>query len=135
MNRKPIGLLILLCALMCVISVSAYMFGVTVTLESTTPVAEQIEMLKGYIAQLPQRQQDEWFRELDMLSADRKTVYSLMALDAGADTVYITESGQKYHRTNSCSGLRNSKSISAVTKEVAVEMGRTPCKICYSHGD
>ncbi len=43
------------------------------------------------------------------------------------DTVYITRTGSKYHRTN-CSYLRKSKT--AITREEAIERGYEPCKRC-----
>lgn len=52
--------------------------------------------------------------------------------DKMEETVYITKSGKAYHKTESCSGLRSSKSISAVTLEEAISMGRKPCSVCYS---
>ena len=51
-----------------------------------------------------------------------------------SDNVYIC-SGPKsttYHRYSNCNGLtRCSTSISKISKEKAVNIGRRPCKICY----
>ena len=47
------------------------------------------------------------------------------------DTVYITKSGKAYHKSESCSGLSRSKSITQVTLAEAKELGRKPCSICY----
>lgn len=46
-------------------------------------------------------------------------------------TVYTTKTGTKYHRTSSCSGLRNAKSVFTSTKSAAEKRGLTPCSICY----
>ena len=45
----------------------------------------------------------------------------------GSTTVYITETGQKYHRGN-CSYLRQSKI--SITLSDATAMGYTPCSRC-----
>lgn len=42
--------------------------------------------------------------------------------------VWIPKSGTKYHKTSTCSGMRNP---SQVTKEYAESMGYTPCSKCY----
>ena len=48
-----------------------------------------------------------------------------------SSTVYITKTGKKYHKTKSCSGLRNAKSIQSSTLTDAKNKGLEPCKICY----
>ena len=48
--------------------------------------------------------------------------------------VYICTGPQskRYHKTSSCSGLRNcSGQVKKVTLVEAKKMNRTPCKICY----
>lgn len=42
--------------------------------------------------------------------------------------VWVPQSGSKYHRTSSCSGM---KAPSQVTKAEAESRGYTPCKRCY----
>lgn len=61
----------------------------------------------------------------------KNTAESKASNSSAEETVYITKSGKAYHKSESCSGLRSSKNISAVTLEEAVEMGRKPCSICY----
>ena len=48
--------------------------------------------------------------------------------DTSSETVYITETGSKYHLEN-CSSLKNSDIIS-ITVDEAVEEGYKPCSIC-----
>lgn len=42
--------------------------------------------------------------------------------------VWISDSGQKYHRNSGCSNMKNP---TQVTKSEAEAGGRTPCKKCY----
>lgn len=46
-------------------------------------------------------------------------------------TVYVTETGSKYHSTESCSGLSNANSVSEVSLSTAESWGLEPCSICY----
>lgn len=45
-----------------------------------------------------------------------------------SDSVWIPQSGSKYHRTASCSGMKNP---SEVSKSQAISWGYEPCKKCY----
>ncbi len=46
------------------------------------------------------------------------------------DTVYITPSGNAYHRTKDCASLKNSKTI--LTRTLSQVSGsHSPCKLCY----
>ena len=114
---------------------SAVAAGISLTLKSSMPVEEQAAALEEYIAKLPEDQRQAWFDELDALANDRKTVYSLMEQDAEEDIVFIADTGKRYHQDKNCRGLNSARNISAVTKEVALAMDRTPCKICYPNGD
>lgn len=54
-------------------------------------------------------------------------------LSTNDNTVYICtgNSSKKYHANSKCRGLGGCKgSIKAISKEEAIKMGRTPCKIC-----
>lgn len=53
------------------------------------------------------------------------------SLAANGETVYITNSGKKYH-SSGCSKLRNSKI--AISIEDAMRRGYQPCKLCRSEG-
>ena len=52
---------------------------------------------------------------------------------AGSDTVYITETGAKYHR-RSCSTLSRSKNLTALTIDQAIARGKGACKVCKPGG-
>lgn len=125
----------LLVFILCAVAVSAAALSISVKLESSTPVGEQVAALEEYIAQLPENQREAWLEGLDALVSDQRTVYSLPAQNVGEDIVYIADTGKRYHQDNDCRGLSSARTISAVTKEVAFEMGRTPCKLCYPNGD
>ena len=49
----------------------------------------------------------------------------------GYTVYYAPYSGERYHRTSNCSGLRRARSIASTSKEDAVSKGLTPCGICY----
>ena len=91
--------------------------------------------MEEYIAKLPEKQRQAWFDELDTLASENKIVNSSIPQDAEEDIVYIADTGKRYHQDKNCRGLSSANSISAVTKEVALAMDRTPCKICYPDGD
>lgn len=46
-------------------------------------------------------------------------------------TVYITETGKRYHSTKHCTGLNNAKAIYDSTLSNAQSLGLTPCAKCY----
>ena len=46
----------------------------------------------------------------------------------GAGMVWIPQSGSRYHRSASCSGMNNPRQV---TREEAEALGYTPCKRCY----
>ena len=117
------------------VAFSAVAAGISLTLKSSMPVKEQAAALEEYIAKLPEKQRQAWSDELDALANNKTTVYSLMDQDAGEDIVFIADSGKRYHQDKNCRGLNSARNISAVTKEVALAMDRTPCKICYPDGD
>lgn len=50
------------------------------------------------------------------------------AQSAAGDVVWVSQSGTKYHRTPSCSGMKNPKEL---TLSQAQSKGYTPCKRCY----
>ncbi|MGN0467646.1 MAG: hypothetical protein ACI4GY_02840 [Acutalibacteraceae bacterium] len=49
--------------------------------------------------------------------------------ESSSQTVYITASGTKYHKSG-CSYLKNSSTASAINKNEAIEKGYTPCSRC-----
>lgn len=52
----------------------------------------------------------------------------------GKDDVFICNStgAKKYHSIKDCKGLTNcTHGVIEVTKAKAIDMGRTPCKICW----
>ncbi len=48
-----------------------------------------------------------------------------------SETVYITETGQKYHSRKSCPGLSRANAIYETTLEKAQKQGFTPCSKCH----
>lgn len=45
--------------------------------------------------------------------------------------VVVTKSGEKYHKSFNCSGLRNANNPIRVDKNDAINAGFGPCKRCY----
>ena len=45
--------------------------------------------------------------------------------------VYITQTGKKYHRINTCKGLARAKKIYKVKKSSSSTSGLSPCSVCY----
>lgn len=133
--KKKLLFTIILLSVVVMVSSTALMAAVSVTLQSDLPVRQQAESLAEYISRLEPVQQDEWFEELRTMALAQNMAFALQAENTEDSTVYVTDSGKRYHRGDDCSGLKSAKKISALTKEAAIEMGRTPCKICYPHGD
>lgn len=123
--------------LITLIATAAYAVSteLSVTLVASQPVATQVKTFVEYLHQLPQSQQDQWFAEIGILVNERQVFRAATLFGSYEDTVYVTTNGERYHQVLNCRGLRNANEISAVTKEVAVAMGRTPCKLCYPGGD
>ena len=46
-------------------------------------------------------------------------------------TVYLTQSGGKYHASAECSSLKRSKNILQTTRSDAERQGKEPCALCY----
>lgn len=68
-----------------------------------------------------------------------KIIYILFAIvlisSCTPDGVYVCMGGfaRRYHKTESCEGLRNCGGIiKKMTKEEAQSMFKTPCHVCYS---
>jgi hypothetical protein len=57
------------------------------------------------------------------------SVIITMTLLAGQIVYIAPHSGQRYHSTPACRGLRNAKRVKPV--DISKVGGRTPCKICY----
>lgn len=108
---------------------------VKVTLDASKPVEVQSAAFLKFLAALPPEKRAEWFEQIDIIASDRRTVFSLMAQDPDADVVFISGGGKRYHDSNMCRGLKFTETLSAITKEAAIEMGRTPCAFCYPDGD
>ena len=51
--------------------------------------------------------------------------------DNDSDTVYITETGKKYHATEHCPGLVNAKAVFESTLSAAKDKNLTPCARCH----
>jgi len=49
------------------------------------------------------------------------------------DTVYISKTGSKYHKTADCGSMDPAKAKSLTLQE-AEDAGKTPCKICFPSG-
>ena len=133
MHRKTTSLLAGFAAICVVLSAVAATYSVT--LKSSQPVSEQANALSNYIAQLPVEKQGDMVEALESIALDYNTGYSEGAKVPGADTVYISGQGERYHITNTCRGLKFANNVSGITKEAAIEIGKTPCKICYPTGD
>ncbi len=67
--------------------------------------------------------------------ADAATLQALYGaydeIDAGGEIVVAPYSGQRFHASEDCWGLENARDTERVTRLEAVNMGKTPCKICY----
>ncbi len=127
--RKTLAWILL--ALLAAAAVSAFASGLSVTLDAALPVAEQAGALAGYVAQLPRARQEEWREHFALLALGASVNFAQAAGDADAQMVYISDSGARFHRSLGCLGLRSAATISAVTREVAEAMGRTPCRVCW----
>lgn len=133
--KKKLLLVSISLALLVMLSSAALMTGLSLTIDSSQPVKAQAQALAQYIDQLPMLQQDSWFDEMNALVTDRGAIFALSVPEAGDGLVYVTDSGKRYHSSETCSGLSTAKRITEVTKEVGLQKGRTPCKICYPNGD
>ncbi len=51
--------------------------------------------------------------------------------DSSSQTVYITDTGKKYHSAKNCSGLSNAKAVYESTLSDAQAQGLTPCAKCH----
>lgn len=51
--------------------------------------------------------------------------------ETNSQTVYVTETGKKYHSTKNCSGLNNANAIYDSTLSEAKSRGLTPCSKCH----
>ena len=50
-------------------------------------------------------------------------------------TVYVTQSGSKYHTDDNCSGLNGSTNLTQMTREEAIAQGYEPCDKCSARSE
>lgn len=67
--------------------------------------------------------------EIDYATGDSLEV-GVNISDKTENTVWITESGTKYHSKNTC-GKMNADNAKEVTKEEAIELGKEKCSKCW----
>lgn len=67
--------------------------------------------------------------EIDYATGDSLEVGTKTS-DTTKNTVWITESGTKYHSKNTC-GKMNADNAKEVTKEEAIELGKEKCSKCW----
>lgn len=67
--------------------------------------------------------------EIDYMTGDSLEV-GVNISDKTENTVWITESGTKYHSKNTC-GKMNADNAKEVTKEEAIELGKEKCSKCW----
>lgn len=109
--------------------------GFSLTLSPDTPIPEQAEQLADYIAQFPPEKQQEWADALTGIRVGKAINPAELPEGQEGEMVYISDQGERYHRATTCRGLRNASTLSVVTREVALAMERTPCKLCFPRGD
>ncbi len=56
----------------------------------------------------------------------------MLAKFASAQTVYVAEYGTKYHSSKECQYLKNSVTITSLTKTDATDKNYTACSVCYN---
>lgn len=57
-----------------------------------------------------------------------ETVYRGKVVGSPDEMVYISQTGSKYHSNQYCSNMNDPE---CVTKDAAINLGRTACKNCY----
>ncbi len=67
-------------------------------------------------------------KQAETTKKEKETTAQTAGQDDQSDMVWIPNSGSKYHRSASCSGMKNPSHVSLST---AKARGYTPCKKCY----
>ena len=58
--------------------------------------------------------------------------FTVDSIPVNADrTVYVTESGSKYHSKKDCRGLNNASRIFEESESAAIKNGKTKCSLCW----
>ena len=100
--------------------------NITVTSDGKTvkaQVAKSGTVAAGISAEERQKQEEE--------AAETKAQQeAAAAAEAQQETVYITPTGEKYHR-NGCRMLNRTKNPTPISKQDAIDQGYEACKVCH----
>lgn len=90
--------------------------------QQTNGVVEQPENKEqAEIKQEPQNNQNSWYN---------KPPYKGLTENPNGNVI-VTKSGEKYHKSFSCSGLKKAKDPILVDRDDAINVGFGPCSKCY----
>lgn len=103
-------------------------------ISSRQKLSSQFEAFREYIASLSEDDRQAWMAELAAIAAENDAsgmlpfVRASAAQDDGTEQmVWIPRSGSRYHRTSTCSNMKDPQEV---TVSEAISRGFTPCKRC-----
>ena len=101
----------------------------TTTVESTTEESTTEEETTTKKAETTTKKETTTRKETTTkkVTTTKKETTTKVATNSNV-SVWIPESGKKYHSKSSCSGMKNP---SKVTKQEAIDLGYGPCSKCY----
>lgn len=128
-HRRLVTTLSLLAAICIAISVLAA--GNTITLDSNKPAQDQIQAFHTWYLQLSPSDQKLW--DAAMLEISSKPLVQSFGLtttpsQTSTQMVWIPKSGSRYHKTSSCSNMKNPVHV---TLQTAQSGGYSKCSKCW----
>lgn len=110
------------------ILLTALLLTAAILIRELPDLSEQpAETTSNFFAELKEKHQPQ--AEVT-LPIETEVPQTTVANLAQSETVYITRSGERYHKQN-CYHIKNSTTVSGVPLPEAIEEGYTACKSCY----
>jgi hypothetical protein len=113
------------------IALVAYAAGSRITLDSSKPAADQIELFKEWYKQLDYLEQAEWDLAFAELTDPWSATYMMQESSVSEETeqmVWIPKTGAKYHSKSTCSNMKNPRHV---TLSDAISRGYGKCSKCW----
>ena len=112
------------------VSLAIFLVAISIFFRVLPDPQPAVTATQDFFAQLRQEQTQQTDEVLAPISSTESTDAVTTETPEQSETVYITHSGQRYHKQN-CYHIKNSTTITSIPLSEAIQEGYTACKSCY----